>query len=154
MWNDEWPRAISYYGRQAGKEHMLDAYRYLELFKMVYPEMKKENTSYEFQIKHISQLDWKEIEKDLSYKNPLAVVKISSDEVYFVIHGSIIRKYDQIAFFATNLMDLEEISLVPDVYKGTEKDIAGVINDLKAIKSAPYEEGSVTNKVKVVLPTI
>lgn len=96
---------------------------------------KEEYQSYSFEVNHINDINFKKIQDDLSYQDPLRIVKFKN-EVYAVVHHTILDKYVN-----SNII----LEVLPDsINKGynqiSEKDIGNIIDSIIMIKQSTWHK--------------
>jgi len=101
---------------------------------------KKEYDDYSFRVNRKVDINFKEINDDLSYSDPLRIIKFRK-ETYAMVHHSILNKYLRSVLENVIIQDsiLKHISLIE------EKDVKVLINQIRIIKQAKWNKYNQSN---------
>ena len=107
-----------------------------------------ETRKWKFHIQSLHQIDFKEIERDLSYKNPVALVE-AGEFYYVVVHESLLNKASLIGM----LYDTEYSYSVSVFPLDDKAEFNRVIKWAKNVKNAEWPDKHKT-EVEVKIPKI
>ena len=96
---------------------------------------KKEYNDYSFRVNREVDINFKEINDDLSYSDPLRIIKFRK-ETYAMVHHSVLNKFERSILESHNIHTaiLNHIDLIE------EKDVKILINQIRIIKQAKWNK--------------
>jgi len=101
---------------------------------------KKEYDDYSFRVNRKVDINFKEINDDLSYSDPLRIIKFRK-ETYAMVHHSILNKFSRSILTSNDIHNaiINHIDLIK------EKDIKILIDQIRIIKQAKWNQYNQNN---------
>ena len=108
-------------------------------------EKQKKIKEYDFSVNFLSEVNFKKVADDLSYQDPLRIVKFKK-KTFAVIHHTIQDKFFHSELSLTSICDyvLEE-----SIEIDNDKDIKTIIDSIRKIKRAKWKKSPYSKRKKI-----